>query len=172
MDFCGYAAAGAFRPNRRPETSSLVFFDNIFYNIEENAEEIINNDNEQKIIDEELPYYQGVPIIHFSSEELSSFSINGKIFLEDDASINTLKHEYGHILQEREMGTGLYVVAVAIPSVTCYFMSKNNEFLETNYYNMPWEYDADRRGRVYGRDGYYAEWAEEASQKYFSGWGM
>ena len=77
---------------------------------------------------------------------------------------NVLKHEYGHILQEHEMGFVRYVCFVAVPSVAYNFISRNHDILHENYYNMPWEYDVDIRGGA-NRD--YSSWAEPLSQLYF-----
>ena len=173
VDFCGYAAAGAFRINRRSEKSSPDFFNKLSYTVEDKLVEIIYNDDESVVLkSNDFSFYKGVPVVRFPKGDLNSFSIGGVIYLEEEVSENTLRHEYGHSLQEKEMGTGLYIVAVAMPSITYNIMSRNNDTLYMNYYNMPWEYDADRRGRVHGRNGYYAEWAQRVSDIYFSYWGM
>ena len=172
VDLCGYAAAGAFRANRRAEKNAKDFLNKVFYSMEEKAEKVIYNDDEKVVIEEQLPYYKGVPVVHFSSDLFTSFSIGGVIFLNENAGELTVKHEYGHSLQEKEMGTGLYIMAVAVPSVTYRVMEEFNEVLHDNYYNMPWEYDADRRGGVYGRKGYYKDGAAEFAKVYFSYWGL
>ena len=145
--------------------------------LEEFADDVmnynINNESEEVVLQSEyFSIYNGVPVLRFPECELSSFNIVGIIFLEKGADVNTLKHEHGHSLQEKEMGTGLYVVAVAVPSVTYNLASKDNDILNKLYYSMPCEYDADMRGRVHGRKNPYAEWAPELSKAYFSYWGM
>jgi RHS repeat-associated protein len=99
--------------------------------------------------------YNGTLVIRHSISGLDSWSIGGIIFLNhnrDDYSYNyrqdLLNHEYGHILQEKELGTLKYFFAIAIPSVTFNLLSDYSDFLKNNYYNMPWEYDADMRGGV------------------------
>ena len=82
---------------------------------------------------------------------------------------HTLNHEYGHILQEQEMGTFKYFFIVAIPSVSFNYLSLNTKYhTEEYYYNLPWEYDADIRGGV-TRD-YHKSWAGNARDWYFNIW--
>ena len=75
-----------------------------------------------------------------------------------------LRHEYGHILQEREYGETKYLLIVAMPSVTYNLISRGNKAASDNYYNMPWEYDADIRGNV---NRPHAVWAQPFSVVYF-----
>ena len=64
------------------------------------------------------------------------------------SQISTLNHEYGHTLQCKELGLEKYLLSVFIPSMIYNLASRNNKTLNDNYYNMPWEYDADLRGGV------------------------
>ena len=124
--------------------------------------------------------YKGKLVIRFDeSELLSSFSVFDTVFLEhrkydtntDDDNVsqknNLLNHEYGHLLQEDDLGTGKYLLSVALPSVIYNVLSKNNGILKGNYYNMPWEYDADMRGGV---NRGYSSWAPGISDGYMSLW--
>lgn len=79
--------------------------------------------------------------------------------------VNTLNHEYGHTLQEQEMGFGKYFITVFAPSSLYNLMSRVSTTLHDNYYNMPWEYDADLRGGVDRDD--TAEWAGVAHAIYW-----
>lgn len=115
--------------------------------------------------------YNGTLVIRHSSDRLTSWAIGGTIFLNhnlDNYSISTktnmLKHEYGHILQERSYGTAKYALIVAVPSVTFNFISRENQSAADNYYNMPWEYDADVRGKV---NRPHTAWAQPFSAVYF-----
>ena len=138
------------------------------------VDDIVNYDKDNEDVDKvyESNYfssYKGTLVIRHSDEYLSSWSIFGTIFLNhsiDDDTFqdrsDTLNHEYGHILQEKELGTKNYISAVALPSVVYNALSRESDILRRNYYNMPWEYDADRRGGVYRSD--YAWWAERVSR--------
>lgn len=54
---------------------------------------------------------------------------------------------------------------VMIPSITANIVSRTNLKMHQNYYNMPWEYDADVRGDV-SRN--HAPWTDTLSDSYFS----
>ena len=62
---------------------------------------------------------------------------------------NILNHEYGHTLQQEEIGTIRYLSYVALPSIVINVVSRKSKVIADNYYNFPWEYDADMRGGVY-----------------------
>lgn len=83
----------------------------------------------------------------------------------EDKYKQILDHEYGHILQEKELGTGLYFAAVAPPSVSCNYIPVLNKYPAEYYYSLPWEYDADMRGGVDRGD--YQPWAGKYREKYF-----
>ena len=119
--------------------------------------------------------YEDTLVIRHSSDLLTSWSIGGTIFLNHDlddktsaVKTNMLRHEYGHILQERKYGKTKYLLIVAVPSVTYNLISRGNEAASNNYYNMPWEYDADIRGNV---NRPHAEWAQPFSAVYFGVFG-
>ena len=59
---------------------------------------------------------------------------------------NLIQHEYGHIVHMRIIGTERYIAKVAIPSVTSFWIHKNDESF--NYYSQPFEYIADYLGQV------------------------
>lgn len=121
--------------------------------------------------------YNGALVIRHSSDFLTSWSIGGVIFLNHDndgetfdEQTDTLNHEYGHIKQEETLGIGKYVLGVAIPSmIHNLFSRKDDSWADQNYYNMPWEYDADVRGGV--NRGGYSSWANFASKLYMAIWG-
>jgi hypothetical protein len=79
-------------------------------------------------------------------------------------SEGTLKHEYGHFLQEQAYGPQKYITAVFAPSATYNLLSRRFSSLNSNYYNMPWEYNADIRGGV---NRGYASWSKIISTVYF-----
>ena len=114
---------------------------------------------------EKYAFYKGALVVRHSSDFLTSWSLFGVIFLNRNvSSAETLKHEYGHFLQEQEFGCGKYISAVFIPSAAYNLLSRKNPVLNDNYYNMPWEYDADIRG---GAQRDHAPWSETISTAYF-----
>ena len=100
----------------------------------------IHNADEMKVYQSNyFAFYNGNPVILHSNKFLTSWSISGIIFLNRNNGVHResiLKHEYGHILQEAEMGTGLYLIQVAIPSVLYNLGSRFSEKLSDNYYKL------------------------------------
>ena len=129
----------------------------------------INNTNESAVLDaENFAFYNGTLVIRHSSDFLTSWALGGVILLNSNGvDRNTLKHEYGHILQEDDLGIVGYIQAVFIPSVVYNVGSRFNKLMNDNYYNMPWEYDADIRG---GAIRNHADWAEWAASLYWERW--
>ena len=146
--------------------------------IKQNVDEYVNNTDVETVYKApKIAFYNGTPVIRHSVSELSSWAIGGIIFLNTDLDScspevqeQSLRHEYGHILQEKEFGFLKYVFIIFIPSASTYLAAQTNEFFDNNYYSMPWEYDADMRGQVV-RDVVYAGWAAAASDAYFEYWG-
>ena len=66
------------------------------------------------------------------------------------------------------MGTAKYLSSVFVPSATYNLLSRYNIDLYNNYYNMPWEYDADMRVNVYRED--HSSWANWVADLYFAFW--
>lgn len=62
-----------------------------------------------------------------------------------DRGLDTIKHEYGHLVQEKKYGELFYIIYVAIPSIT------HRESDPIKYYSYPWEYGADIYGGVQGQ---------------------
>ena len=94
--------------------------------------------------------YRGV--LRVRVENVPSFQLNGVIFGNSD------KHEYGHYLQQKDIGNLEYYCKVAIPSAISAPLSvipvllklqSVDEAIE-NYYALPWEADADRRSKEAG----------------------
>ena len=118
--------------------------------------------------------YKGALVIRHNNDFLTSWSLFGTIFLNHNTDTynfrdEVLNHEYGHFCQEMLMSTPKYVVALFIPSSVYNLLSRNSKLLNDNYYNMPWEYDADVRGGV-NRN--HAAWASFVSEMYFALWGV
>ena len=137
-----------------------------------------NTDPEKVYASNYFSSYNGTLVIRHSSEHLTSWALFDVIWLNHDLDpneedpfnqdhINTLNHEYGHILQEKEFGTKKYIGVVFVPSATYNLLSRYSDSLRDNYHNMPWEYDADMRGGV---NRGYAPWAQTVSNIYWAVW--
>lgn len=105
------------------------------------------NEDEQKVIDATyVSAYKQVLVIKLPiGYNGASF---GAIFLGDKiTSIQTVRHEYGHTRQLREMGIYLYIVDVAIPSIIGNLLDREGKLLY-DYYGSYWEAGADELGGV------------------------
>jgi hypothetical protein len=119
--------------------------------------------------------YNGIPVIRHSLPFMTSWAISGTIFLNhnlDNTTMwnkcTTIDHESGHIYQEQELGSAKYIFAVAIPSVVTNIISRFVPEVYENYFNFPWEYDADRRGGIERET--HAPWAGQLADLWFSFW--
>ena len=89
---------------------------------------------------------------------ITSFSLSNTIFLNKNQTasnngIETVKHEWGHTVQQSLIGTPKYLTKIAIPSaIGCII----NPSLKV-YYSLPWERSADFFGGVYRSTGYYED---------------
>ena len=121
-------------------------------------------------------FYKDALVIRHSNDFLTSWSIGGIIFLNHNLDAysyeyraNYLKHEYGHILQEKLIGIDDYILYIALPSALFNLISRGKnpvgKFIHENYYNPPWEYTADIIGNV---DRQHAEYAFSAALAYFA----
>lgn len=72
-----------------------------------------------------------------------------------DRGINTIKHEWGHIIQEKIYGEYYYIKYVAIPSLC-------NRNPDGDYYSLPWEHGAD----VFGGVEEYKDYEEGAYENF------
>ena len=93
-------------------------------------------------------FYKGESVIRHSIPGASSCQIFGVIFLNErekfnDIGIETIRHEFGHSIQERIMGLN-YLTAIVIPSLITFNINPS----ESVYYSMPWERTADWLGGV------------------------
>lgn len=71
----------------------------------------------------------------------------GTIWAESKIDATTLRHEYGHSVQEKLLGPA-YLFNVAVPSVVYYWYDVKNNGSSKDYYSMPWERTADWLGGV------------------------
>ena len=103
-----------------------------------------NNEDEEKVLQSYFfSCYKGTLVIRTNFDRSGTFGI---IFLSRYVS-NTpeddVRHEYGHIVQMRELGVLKYTIYIAIPSA----LKLGNKL----YYDKPWEISADLNGGVVSR---------------------
>ena len=89
---------------------------------------IFNTDENAVLESEHISFYKGSFVVKFNSENISSFAFLGMIHLNDDQQTSQhLNHEQGHNVQEFILGTPLYSLMVALPSlIYCAFGDYNN----------------------------------------------
>lgn len=96
------------------------------------------NDNETIALNSrKVSFYKGVPIYKFNHKRSGSFCA---IFLNSSATETTLKHEYGHNVQQRAMGPVKFGLMIGLPSW--------QEWSSRPYFKRPWEITADVLGGV------------------------
>ena len=87
-----------------------------------------------------------------------------------DTYYNTVKHEYGHTVQYKNIGFWNYLTNIVIPSVTGYILENRND-LPYDYYTAPWEAEADHHGKVNPSDRVRSDpWTEEDG--YYDFWDL
>ncbi|MEG1859349.1 MAG: hypothetical protein RR193_03310, partial [Christensenellaceae bacterium] len=154
------ACGGVKGSEEKPHTAIDTIMQNIAQNIinsipNEIKEDIKNfdmsNQSENKVLESNyFSAYKGSLVIRHDIEGMTSWGIFGTIFLNKSEttssfdSINTVKHEYGHNVQEEELGLLKYIQYIAIPSVIAFNQNLTNE----EYYSNPWERSADIFGGV------------------------
>lgn len=111
-----------------------------------NLKKYMNNTDENVVLKSDFfSFYKGVPVIRTNGKRSGSF---GVIFLTRstnnlDYPEDTLRHEYGHVLQLEEMGLFTYSLCIFLPSWQMWGSD--------NYYEKPWEITADILGGVQSR---------------------
>ena len=111
-----------------------------------------NDDASKAASANKVSFYKGSAVV-LQNLTPSSFAFGGIIWLKPYSSDITVKHEWGHTMQELILGEVLYTTNVAIPSVAFWLYTDNqskagNPKPSRNYYNTPWERVADMIGRV------------------------
>ena len=116
-------------------------------------------------------FYRGTPVFWHSMARRSSFAVDDVIFLDrrlqqpsfpDAVREQTLRHEWGHTVQERMLGRRRWLRAVALPSVRGF----RKELPTAVYFRQPWERSADFYGSVQRRNTGEAE----PSLQYLDSW--
>lgn len=99
--------------------------------------------------------YEGTPVLRHSISGITSFSILNTIVLNRNSNgIDTVRHEWGHTVQQSLMGTPKYINRIAIPSIVGNLITRNKPNPKL-YYSLPWEYSAHFFGGVERSSGYY-----------------
>ena len=70
----------------------------------------------------------------------------------ENGGIDTVRHEWGHTVQESLMGSQKYFQRIAVPSIISCVISPP---LKT-YYSLPWERSADFFGGANRNTGYHS----------------
>ncbi len=115
------------------------------------------NTDETKVLESKVfSSYNGTPVLKHSISGVTSFSLMNTIILNKDETssnggIDTVKHEWGHTVQESVMIMPKYMTRIAAPSVVGCIV---NPSMKT-YYSLPWERSADFFGGA-NRTEYYA----------------
>ena len=99
----------------------------------------IFNTNERAVINsEKVSFYKGVPVFKFSHNRSGSFLA---IFIsKQQKSTHTLRHEFGHNIQQLILGPIKYLLCIGLPSW--------QEWSNRYYYDRPWEITADTFGGI------------------------
>lgn len=95
----------------------------------------------------ETNMYYGTPVVRTPVANVGfSFDVIylGKIENIDIHAVYWLRHEYGHIQQQKQLGRLGYTVFVVVPSVTAFWKKDLNMY----YYDFPTEYIADQLSGV------------------------
>ena len=124
----------------------------------------VNNNSANVCKDHFFSFYNGVPVFNVKSNLIDKIGLTswsfGIIVLNNEKDStrydrnnfeHTLRHEYGHTVQMKQLGIISYTRRVAVPSVAYNIMSRNNAVLNSLYYCMPWERAADYYGGVSSR---------------------
>ena len=110
-----------------------------------------------------MSFYKGAPLTQVNDGR-SAFTF-GYIFMGANSDENLLKHEYGHIVQSRELGMLDYGTFIVYPSVVGYCIDQLGLLPNGLYFSLPWEYKADEYG---GASHNYKPWAKAASDAYWT----
>ena len=111
---------------------------------------------ELAVLEGKTNLYKGV-VVERIENNMGSFSL-GKIYLNtkemaDMDGIQTLRHEYGHVVQLEKLGAVDYLIFVGLPSLvgaTLYQL----KWLTVDYFSLPWEFEAEIYGEVPDRENY------------------
>lgn len=130
---------------------------NTVTNVVSNIQQDINNFNwsntsaSKVVASNYFSAYEGRLYIKLPTTNFGGLSL-GVIFIDRAVDNNTVMHEYGHTKQLEQMGLLRYLIEIGIPSLTGSILSNNDQVFVNgkwiSYYSLPWEYDADKKGKV------------------------
>ena len=127
----------------------------------------VNNESEvetlQNLTNYGVSFYKGALVVKTPFDASFSFGIIG--LSEDQQNVNTLNHEYGHVLQMKDKGLGAFIIDVAVPSITINILDRQGK-LDYDYYGAPWEAEADALGGVNRTSG-NTPWPADAYDSYW-----
>lgn len=109
-----------------------------------------NSNVDLVIASNNISFYKGTSVIRYGKRDkknLNGFSF-GIIALERDATLFVLKHEYGHIKQQRLLGIGLYTTMVAVPSLISFYTSDSSDAHMNRWYEE-WATEWGSRGGLW-----------------------
>ena len=104
-----------------------------------------NQSEDVALMTKVVGFYKGSTII--KQDLIGTCSAFGTIWANAFSDPNTVKHEYGHSIQERILGIS-YWTRIAIPSMLYYEYDKKTNGTSVDYFSTPWEYSADQMGGV------------------------
>ena len=135
-----------------------------------------NNTNPDAVLKSKyVSAYKGAFVVRHGIPKLTSWSFGGTLFLNNGASdslqkanVTTLNHEWGHYLQEKSLGTLVYTLFFALPSVAVAgYNTMTKGSLSGIYYSLPWEYTADQFGGGVPSTRVYEPWAKSFGEGYY-----
>lgn len=111
---------------------------------------LFNNDESKVIESKKVSAYRGIPVFRIGGNRAGSFL---GIFLTEyerkatSYYIDTVRHEYGHNIQQLLLGPINYLLCIGLPSW--------REWSKRSYYDRPWEVTAEIFGNVETRSHTY-----------------
>ena len=116
------------------------------------------NEDETKVLNSKVfSSYKGTPVLKHDISGITSFSVSNTIILNKSETVNnggidTIKHEWGHTVQQSLIGTPKYITRIAAPSVIGCIINPSSK----TYYSLPWERTADFFGGANRSTGYHS----------------
>ena len=114
--------------------------------IEKLKSAVRNTDEERVLSAKRAAFYRGRLVIKTPFDASASCAIILLSRRQND--IQTLHHEYGHILQLKSMGFLRFLVKVIVPSILGNILNRMGRISGAEYYGLPWEKEADMLGGV------------------------
>ncbi len=116
--------------------------------IEEDMDRIgwnpLNSDSSLVVKSGRVSFYKGMPSVKINNLPSGRSGSFLGMWLSPSVSENTVKHEWGHSIQQGFMGALKYGLFVGIPSY--FYWGERNWPAATHYYVKPWEVVADYFG--------------------------